>query len=235
MFDSTVKDVVFVLLLLLLVGNGCRQAETGDDMEKKVAIKTASVLSPPMHFPFLPDKKVRHLNSRKQLDYFSLEGGLWSSRRMAGKHVIVGEIAVGGACLISQDRLSEKPKSFNFDFKVTDSEGGFGLIYGDRMLYIRGDMLALKTVDGERVDMAGAETLDSRPLRESVYGVWNTFGISTGYDPLGRNGDALVTSLRLNGQGFQFQSHEGDGKFGICLGEKGRVHIRQFRWFRGGK
>lgn len=191
----------------------------------------AEILSPPTHLPFAKDviiDKYAHGNPLSMFTY----NGKWEVNAMGKKLTLVGVSDKAHAYLLSNDRLSNKPKSFKLDFTVSDTTKEYGFIYGDIGVLLVNNQVVLARFDSNASKLK-ASSANSKTIVQVTKGKSNTLDINTGYDPTGGPNQACV--IYINGVGLQFDCPNTDSRFGVYLGPRNSIAISNIRWGIGSK
>jgi len=185
----------------------------------------ADVLVAPIKIPFAKDVPIKKFNKENSIELFIVKSGRWNIEKTRQLVKIVGNALNKPALLLSQDKLSSKPKSFKLDFDVVDTQKEFGFVYGNYGAIISQGFIYPAKFIPERKMLV---TLDDKGSFTKINSTNNTFEINTGHDPLG--GAKLGTTLYVNGTGVEVPHQKEDSIFGFLVQPRNTIRIYNFRW-----
>lgn len=191
----------------------------------------AEILSPPTHIPFAKDAIIDKYAHGNPLNLFT-RTGKWKVKAMGQRLTLVGASDKASAYLLSTDKLSNKPKSFKFDFLVSDINKEYGFIYGNTGVMLFNNQMVTARFDS-KTNQLKADATNNKVIVQIAKGKPNTLDIHTGYDPTG--GPNQVCVIYINGIGLPLDCPKTDSTFGVYLGPKNGIEISNVRWGIGSK
>lgn len=192
---------------------------------------SAAVLSPPTKIPFAKDVIIEKYAHGQPLSLFSYIGK-WEVKTFRKSLFLVGTSDKSPVYLISNDKLSKKPKSFKTDFIVGDISKECGFIYGDVGVILVNNQIYPARFDS-KTNILKVSSTNRKTINQITKGNMNTLEINTGYDPTG--GPNQVCIIYVNGVGVQVDCPNADKSFGVYIGPKNNVTIGNIRWGIGSK
>lgn len=188
----------------------------------------AAVLSPPAKIPFAKDVIIDKYAHGQLIKLFTYTGK-WDAKAIGKRLTLFGTSDKTHVYLLSNDKLSKKPKSFKLDFIVSDINKEYGFIYGDVGIIVVNNQAYPAKYDSKTNTLKASSTESKNIINEKL----NTLDINTGYDPTG--GPNQVCVIYINGVGLQFDCPKTDSRFGVYLGPKNSIEISNIRWGIGSK
>jgi len=207
-------DISRILFITTLILCGC-------------VIADAEVLEPPPKVLDAKDVIIERYSSGKQLELFDYIGH-WEAKQINGSLSIIGKSMDAPIYLISNNKLSKKPKSFKLDFIVEDINKEYGFIFGNQGILIRDNNIYSATFNGTTRSLEIIKGSRSKPLPSIKDNNFYTLDINTGYDPIGRG--TLGCTIYINGVGISPNCPNEDSVFGVYLGEQNSITIMNIRW-----
>lgn len=192
---------------------------------------TADVLSQPPNIPFAKDviiKKYAQVNSLKFFKY----SGKWEVKKVNKTLSIIGTSDEKPAYLISVDKLSNKPKTFKFDFLIKDSNKEYGFIYGEEGIIVRNNKM-YPAFFNKKENLLKRISTNGQEFRKGKPEETNTLMINTGYDPLSSSEQRCT--IFINESGHTINCPKTAQSFGVYLSENNSITIHRIRWGRGSK
>jgi hypothetical protein len=210
---KNISKSICLIMWTLLVATGWAEAE---------------ILLPPTKIPFAADVVIERYVQGQLLELFSYTGR-WDIVSIGDKLSLAGMSEKTPIYLFSRDKLSRNPKSFKFDFMLSDLKKECGFIYGDIGVIVRNNKIYPASFD-IRTNML---KLNSKVGITIARGIQknNTVDITTGYDQTG--GKSQVCVIYINNTGLTFKYDNKDQPFGVYIGKKNSITINNFRWSIG--
>lgn len=192
---------------------------------------SAAVLSPPTKIPFAKDVIIEKYAHGQPLSLFSYVGK-WEVKTFRKSLFLVGTSDKSPAYLISNDKLSKKPKSFKMDFILSDISKECGFVYGDVGVILVNNQIYPARFDSKTNKLKVSST-SGKIINQLIKDKINTLEINTGYDPTGGlNQDCVIY---INGVGVQVHYSNADNHFGVYVSPMNSITIGNIRWGIGSK
>lgn len=185
----------------------------------------ADVLLPPTKVPFAADVTIKKYTQWYPLTLFRYTGQ-WDVVQTGNKVSLVGTSKETPTYIISIDKISKNPKSFKFDFTISDVTKDYGFIYGNIGVIVRNNMMYPAVFDVKNNTVKQSSKV-GRPIARGIQNI-NTVDINTGYDQTGGKGQICV--IYINNTGLTFEYHSKDQPFGVYLWPGNSITINNIRW-----
>jgi hypothetical protein len=155
--------------------------------------------------------------------------GRWNIVHIGNTLSLVGTSGKTPIYLLSIDKLSKNPKSFKFDFTISDLKKEYGFIYGDVGVMVKNNLMYPAVFDSETKTLKLISKVGITIAR-GIQKV-NTVVINTGYDQTG--GSNQVCVIYINNTGLTVKYNNEDQPFGVYVGPRNSMTINNIRWSIG--
>lgn len=210
--------VLYILITLIMLNTfGCASS--------------AKTLNPPVKIPFADDVRIDRYATNDALKHFTYSGD-WKVVAEGAVNSIVGISRNDPALLISNDKLSSKPKKLKLDFNVTANDYNFAFYYGNMGVVVKGNTMYAAEFD----DKGNIVSIDNDNTSTFSYKIneMNTLLISTGHRPSWMGG-GMGCSIHINSNGVYLKHQDIERPFGVYIAPHTSIKINNIRWYRGGK